>query len=256
MHPDHIGLAHWLCDRWKAPLWISATDYQVARFGCMGPTAFGGERAANFFASHGLNAPDTVAQIRARTNYFPSLVPSVPDQYHRLLDGATLRIGTHTWRCISGYGHAPEHIAMYCEKLGVLIGGDMMLPRISTNVSVYESEPEANALKLFLDSIDKFKTLGASTLVLPSHGKPFTGLHRRIAQLHEHHRDRLAEVMDVCATHACSAADMIPVLFKRPMDLHQITFAMGESVAHLHALWFDGKLQRTLGDDGVYRFHA
>jgi len=254
MHPDHIGLAHWLCQRWNAPLWISALDYQVAKFGCMGPTGFGGDRAADFFASHGLNAPDTVAQIKARTNYFPSLVPSVPEQYSRMLDGGIVHIGGHDWRCISGYGHAPEHMALYCKDLNILIGGDMMLPRISTNVSVYEQEPEANALALFLNSIDKFKDLPTDTLVLPSHGKPFTGLHRRIEQLHEHHADRLAEVMVACSSKPGSAADMIPVLFKRPMDLHQTTFAMGESIAHLHALWFAGKLRRTLDADGVYRF--
>ncbi len=254
MHPDHIGLAHWLCQKWDVDLWISALDYQVARLGCMGPTGFGGDRAADFFAMHGLNAPDTVAQIKARTNYFPSLVPSVPEQYHRLLDGTVLQIGGHAWRCISGYGHAPEHMALYCADLNILIGGDMMLPRISTNVSVYEQEPEANSLALFLDSIDKFKTLPEDTLVLPAHGKPFTGMHTRIQQLHDHHRDRLAEVMEACAEKACSAADILPVLFKRPMDLHQTTFAIGESIAHLHALWFAGRLHRALGADGVLRF--
>lgn len=254
MHPDHIGLAHWLCQRWNAPLWISALDYQVAKFGCMGPTAFGGERAAAFFELHGLVDPDSMAQIRARTNYFPSLVPSVPEEYHRLLDGGRVRIGAHMWRCISGYGHAPEHIALYCETLGILIGGDMMLPRISTNVSVYEQEPEANALALFLSSIDKFAPLPADTLVLPSHGKPFTGLHERIQQLHDHHRDRLVDVLQACSTKPCSAADVIPVLFTRALDLHQMTFAMGEAVAHLHMLWFDGKVQRHKGNDGIYRF--
>ncbi|OYU44187.1 MAG: Zn-dependent hydrolase [Burkholderiales bacterium PBB4] len=254
MHPDHIGLAHWLCQRWNAPLWISALDYQVAKWGCLGPTAFGGERAADFFALHGLNDPETIRQIRARTNYFPSLVPSVPEDYHRLLDGKVFDIGGRSWRCISGYGHAPEHMALYCDGLNVLIGGDMMLPRISTNVSVYEQEPEANSLVLFLNSIDKFKSLPEDTLVLPSHGKPFTGLHTRIQQLHEHHRDRLAEVMDACSARPSSAADIIPVLFKRPMDLHQITFAIGESIAHLHALWFDKQLVRSLGPDGVLRF--
>jgi glyoxylase-like metal-dependent hydrolase (beta-lactamase superfamily II) len=256
MHPDHIGLAHWLCQRWNAPLWISAADYQIARFGCMGPTAFGGDRAADFFAKHGLNSPDIVAQIRARTNYFPSLVPSVPDQYCRMLDGGKLTIGPNVWRCISGYGHAPEHIALYCESLNVLIGGDMMLPRISTNVSVYEQEPEANSLALFLDSIDRFKALPEDTLVLPSHGKPFTGMHTRIGQLHDHHRARLAEVMQACSSRACSAADIISVLFTRALDLHQTTFAIGESIAHLHALWFEGKLARHLDADGVYRFIA
>jgi glyoxylase-like metal-dependent hydrolase (beta-lactamase superfamily II) len=145
-----------------------------------------------------MNDEGSVAQIRARTNYFPNLVPSVPDSYHRLMDGTLLDIGGRSWRCISGYGHAPEHIALYCEDLALLIGGDMMLPRISTNVSVYEQEPEADALKLFLDSIDKFKPLPLDTLTLPAHGKPFTGLHVRIEQLHTHHRERLAEVMQAC----------------------------------------------------------
>jgi glyoxylase-like metal-dependent hydrolase (beta-lactamase superfamily II) len=145
-------------------------------------------------------------------------------------------------------------MALCCEARGLLISGDMMLPRISTNVSVYEQEPESNALLQFLDSIDKFLLLPEDTLVLPSHGKPFTGMHIRIAQLHDHHRDRLAEVLEACTARACSAADILPVLFKRPLDLHQTTFAMGEAVAHLHALWFAGTVQRTLEADGVYRF--
>ena len=256
MHPDHIGLAHWLCERWNVRLWISATDYQVARLGCMGPTGFGGDRAADYFASHGLNAPDMMEQIKERSGYFPSLVPSVPAQYRRLMDAMVLRIGGRDWRCISGYGHAPEHIALYCADLNVLIGGDMMLPRISTNVSVYEQEPEANALAQFLDSIDKFRALPEDTLVLPSHGKPFTGMHIRIQQLHDHHSDRLAEVMEACQARPCSAFDILPVMFKRPLDTHQTTFAMGEAVAHLHALWYAGKLQRSLEADGVYRFAA
>ena len=254
MHPDHIGLAHWLCERWNVRLWISATDYQVARLGCMGPTGFGGDRAADYFASHGLNAPDMMEQIKERSGYFPALVPSVPAQYRRLMDAMVLRIGGRDWRCISGYGHAPEHIALYCAELNVLIGGDMMLPRISTNVSVYEQEPEANALAQFLDSIDKFRALPEDTLVLPSHGKPFTGMHTRIQQLHDHHSDRLAEVMEACQARPCSAFDILPVMFKRPLDTHQTTFAMGEAVAHLHALWYAGKLQRSLEADGVYRF--
>lgn len=256
MHPDHIGLAYWLCDRWRAPLWISATDYHLARIGSQGINGFGGDSAAHFFASHGLNDPDTVEKIKARASYFPSLVPAVPRQFTRMMDGDELAIGGHSWRCISGYGHAPEHISLYCQDLGVLIGGDMMLPRISTNVSVFDIEPESNPLKLFLQSIDKFRALDAATLTLPSHGKPFTGLYQRIGQLHDHHRDRLLEVLEACTPKPLSAADVLPVLFKRALDLHQITFAMGESIAHLHALWHEGKLRRTLGSDGIYRFQA
>lgn len=256
MHPDHIGLAHWLCERWNARLWISATDYNAARVASHSTTGFGGEHAAAFFASHGLTDPDSVEKIRARANYYPSMVPQVPASFRRMMDGDAIAIGGRTWRCISGHGHAPEHIALHCEEAGVLISGDMLLPRISTNVSVYDIEPEADSLRLFLASIDKFKALPADTLVLPSHGKPFRGAHQRVRQLHDHHRDRLAEVMDACSRAPQSAADILPLLFKRQLDLHQTTFAMGESVAHLHALWHAGRLTRSRGADGVWRFAA
>ncbi len=281
MHPDHIGLAHWLCERWNVPLWISGTDYNAARIGTQSSTGFGGESAARFFASHGLTDPEAMEKIRARANYYPGMVPAVPGSFHRMMDGQVITIGGRNWTCISGYGHAPEHIALHCADLslstrpgapvlggraaglqsggqcqtGVLISGDMILPRISTNISVYDIEPESNPLTLFLQSIDKFKALGEETLTLPSHGKPFNGLHRRIAQLHEHHRDRLTEVMQACHASPCSGADILPVMFKRKLDLHQTTFALGEALAHLHTLWFEGKLQRLLGNDGIYRFH-
>ena len=255
MHPDHIGLAHWLCERWNIPLWISATDYHLARLASQESTrGMGGERAANFFAAHGLNDPAAVEAIRRRTSYYANLVPTVPERFRRLLDGSVLRIGGRDWRCISGYGHAPEHMSLYCDELQLLIGGDMMLPRISTNVSVFEEEPESNPLRLFLDSIDRFRELPADTLTLPSHGKPFRGLHQRIDQLHEHHRERLREVMQACSQAPCSAADVLPVLFKRELDLHQTTFAMGESIAHLHLLWMAGQLRRSRDDKAVYRF--
>jgi glyoxylase-like metal-dependent hydrolase (beta-lactamase superfamily II) len=256
MHPDHIGLAHWLCKRWDAPLWISATDFNVAHTASHHTSGFGGEGAANFFASHGLIDTEAITKVRGRATYYPSMVPEIPPSFRRMLDGDCLRIGGRDWRCISGYGHAPEHIALYCDALKVLISGDMVLPRISTNVSVYYIEPESDPLRLFLESIDKFARLPGDTLTLPSHGKPFRGLHERIRQLHEHHRERLVEVEQACAKAPRSAHDMLPVLFKRELDLHQTTFAMGESVAHLHALWFAGKLRRTRGEDGVYRFAA
>jgi glyoxylase-like metal-dependent hydrolase (beta-lactamase superfamily II) len=261
MHPDHIGLAHWLCERWTTPdhvcrLWISATDYNAARLASQSTTGFGGESAARFFASHGLVDPDSLEKIRGRASYFPSMVPALPPSFRRLQDGDVLRIGGRDWQCIAGHGHAPEHISLFCPELELLISGDMMLPRISTNISVYDVEPESDPLRLFLASIDRFRRLPQDTLVLPSHGKPFTGLHRRIEQLHAHHRERLADVLRACGERPSSACEMLPVLFKRPLDLHQTTFAMGESVAHLHALWHAGKLRRQRDAEGVWRFAA
>jgi glyoxylase-like metal-dependent hydrolase (beta-lactamase superfamily II) len=112
MHPDHIGLAHWLCKRWNAPFYISATDFMVATVACSGVDTFSGERTVEFYAQHGLNDGETARKLLERKPYFTTLVPSVPAQYHRLMDGGRLQIGTHVWQCISGYGHAPEHMAL------------------------------------------------------------------------------------------------------------------------------------------------
>jgi glyoxylase-like metal-dependent hydrolase (beta-lactamase superfamily II) len=135
-----------------------------------------------------------------------------------------------------------------------LISGDMVLPRISTNVSVFDTEPDADPLGLYLDSLTSLKQLPEDALVLPSHGKPFKGLHVRIEQLHAHHRDRLADAMSACKDASQSARDLVPILFKRDLDLHQLTFAMGEAIAHLNHLWRGGYLQREACSDGVLRF--
>ncbi len=256
MHPDHIGLAHWLTERWDVPLWISAGDWHAARMASQSTTGFGGPGAALFMASHGLADPASIEKIKARTNYYPSMVPQVPAQFRRLMHGDRLRIGAHDWTCHAGYGHAPEHISLHCAELATLISGDMVLPRISTNVSVMNFEPDGNPLPLYLASIDQMRTLATDTLVLPSHGKPFRGLHERIAQLRTHHDERLADVRSACARAPQTASSLLPVLFHRQLDLHQTTFAMGEALAHLHALWLGGELRRERGADGVIRFAA
>jgi glyoxylase-like metal-dependent hydrolase (beta-lactamase superfamily II) len=262
MHPDHIGLAHWLTRRWSTPthecrLWISATDWGAARMASQGMTAgYGGEAAARFFALHGLLDEASLDKVRGRSNDYARLVPEVPARYRRLMDGQSLQIDGRPWRCIAGYGHAPEHIALHCPDLDVLISGDMVLPRISTNVSVIDLEPEGNPLPLYLESISAMCSLPASSLVLPSHGKPFRGLHERVGQLLTHHEERYADVLTACRERPGSAADMLPVLFKRKLDLHQTTFAMGEAVAHLHALAEAGALRPVTSEDGVKRWRT
>uniref|UniRef100_UPI003342B50C MBL fold metallo-hydrolase n=1 Tax=Castellaniella defragrans TaxID=75697 RepID=UPI003342B50C len=259
MHPDHVGLAYWLCERWQAPLWMSMTDYALARLWCgassSGPEGGGpaGETAVQHLARHGLLNPEDQRYIRQRHDYYSGLVPAVPSSFHRLLNGQSLRIGGREWRVIVGYGHAPEHVSLSCPALGVLISGDMVLPRISTNVSVFDLEPEANPLPLYLDSLKAYDSLAADTLVLPSHGQPFKGLHERLAQQHAHHAERLEALLAACGE-PVSAVDILPVLFSRKLDAHQLAFAMGEAIAHLHALYFEGKLRRDVDAQGVYRF--
>ena len=253
-HPDHVGLSGWLCERFQAPFWLTAGEFGFARMMAAALPGVDGPSAIPHFERHGLTDPAMLEQMRTRRNYYPSLVPSVPDAYTRLQDKQLVAIGGVHWRVITGFGHSPEHASLYSEALNVLISGDMVLPRISTNVSVFAVEPEGNPLQNYLDSLDKFAGLPQDVLVLPSHGKPFRGLHTRIDQLRDHHVARLAEVQEACRV-PVSAMDIVPIMFRRPLDAHQLSFALGEALAHLHKLWNDGMLKRVTGADGVFRFH-
>lgn len=254
-HPDHVGLSGWLCERFKAPFWTTTGEFAFARMMAAALPGVDGPSAIPHFERHGLTDPAMLEQMRSRRNYYPSLVPAVPASYTRLQDGQQVRIGRYDWRVITGFGHSPEHASLYCEALKVLVSGDMVLPRISTNVSVFAVEPEGNPLQLYLDSLGKFADLPEDTLVLPAHGKPFRGLHTRIAQLRAHHEARLAEVVAACEEPK-SAVDIVPIMFRRQLDAHQLSFALGEALAHLHKLWKDGVLLRNNNMGEVIRFQC
>ena len=251
-HPDHFGNAHWLMERFGVRMHMTQGEYLTAHAQYHGHSGYGGDSVARLFGAHGLD-PDQVASMSARGNSYRKIVAEPPSEYIRMIDGDELSVGGHGWRVMVGHGHAPEHASLYCKSLGVVISGDMLLPKISTNVSVWPVDPLGDPLQRFLHSIDAYKQLPSDVLVLPSHGLPFRGAHARVAMLHQHHADRLAEVLEACATPA-TAAELLPVLFRRKLDLHQTFFAMGEAIAHLHLLWHKGQLRRVKDADGVIRF--
>ena len=251
-HPDHFGLAGWLTSRFGVELWMSESEYVTAQVAYAQLPGHTNAASAELFVRHGLDEVRREA-VRTRKHSYQHAISTPPASFRRMLDSDQLDIDGRGWRVMMGYGHAPEHAALYCEELGVLISGDMVLPKISTNVSVWASEPEGDPLALFLRSVEHYATLPRETLVLPSHGLPFYGLRQRAAALHEHHRLRLDEVLVACQ-HPVSAADVVPVLFRRQLDNHQIVFAMGEAIAHLNHLLYQRSVLREAGADGVLRF--
>jgi glyoxylase-like metal-dependent hydrolase (beta-lactamase superfamily II) len=254
MHPDHVGLAHWLCERHQVRLWMTQGEYLasvIASAGLAGSTA---EAWRAHYIAHGVPAAQVDA-VAGRVNFYREHVPAVPTSFVRIMDEQLIRIGGRDWRVMVGFGHAPEHASLFCKDANILISGDMLLPRISTNVSVMPTDPIGDPLGLFLDSIARFRALPANVLVLPSHGTPFGFAHLRIAELEAHHEQRLAEVLACCdASEGRCAADIVPVMFRRKLDVHQMSFALGEALAHLHHLWHRGQLARVDGADGVVRF--
>jgi glyoxylase-like metal-dependent hydrolase (beta-lactamase superfamily II) len=252
LHPDHAGNAYWLTERFDAPLCMSQADYALAHAWRDEAAGYTIDALLNHFRRHGLGDERLVALVQ-RGNAYARGVPDFPHHFHRILDGDRIPLGGEKWQVIMGYGHAPEHASLYCADLGVLIAGDMLLPNISTNIGVSQVDPDANPLALFLGSLRRLAELPADTLVLPSHGLPFRGMRERVIQLEEHHRMRLAELADACDEPKC-AAEVISTLFRRELDDHQTFFAMGEAIAHLNYLMYDGALRRESEADGVLRF--
>ena len=250
-HPDHMGLAAWLAAYSGAEVVMTETEWLTAQ------AAFGGitndvKSWTAFYHTHGLD-PSYDKTIKMRGNTYRRGVPEIPAATRPMKDNDEIAIGGHDWRVIVGRGHAPEHAALFCQDLNVLISGDQILPRITPNISLRHFDPDADPLGLYLASFAAFRPLPADVFVLPSHDLPFYGLGPRIDQLERHHDARLQDVLDNSET-PMTAAELIPHLFKRKLDAHGVSFAMGECLAHIRYLELKGRLRRITGDDGIHRF--
>ena len=256
-HPDHLGNAAWLAARFGVPVHMTQAEFLTAHAVLDQRATHSLADTCALFLAHGLER-EHVDALAGRGNAYGRGVPQAPRTIVRMIGGDTLRFGGDDWTVIPGYGHSPEHAALHAAKRGVLISGDMLLPRISTNVSVWPADPDGDPLGRFLASLSPFERLPADTLVLPSHGLPFRGGAARVAELRAHHVARLGELEDALrrSERPMSAGELVPVLFRRALDLQQRFFATGEAIAHLNHLWHAGRAQRHAGDGGALRFSA
>ncbi len=251
-HPDHIGLAGWLVRKTGAPLYISRTEYLMARMLCLDVRDEPPPELMRFYEAAGWDETQLDAQRQNGYGNYAKGVAELPAGYMRLMDGATLSIDDKTWEIWVGEGHAPEHVCLYCAERDVLIAGDQVLPRISSNVSVYATEPESDPLSDWLRSLHKFKALPDTALVLPSHNEPFYGLHMRLDGLINGHcakLERLARKLDTPKT----ALETLDTLFGRKFDNPMLlSMATGEGIAHLRFLESAGLVERSYKDGVAY----
>jgi len=256
-HPDHVGNAAWLEARFGVPIAMTHAEFLTAHAIANERGAYATDETVSLFRRHGMSEAD-LAALRGYGNRYRHGVPELPRTFDRLVDGDVRAGGGTAWTIVEGHGHSPEHASLHSAERGVLISGDMLLPTISTNVAVYAVEPDGDPLGRFLDSLAAFARLPADTLVLPSHGLPFRGIGPRVAELRAHHDARLAEVLQAArqTPSPIGAADVVPVLFRRELDVHQRFFAMGEAIAHLNFLWHRATLERRVAADGSIRFAA
>jgi glyoxylase-like metal-dependent hydrolase (beta-lactamase superfamily II) len=254
-HPDHAGNADWICKRFGVEMWATQGEYLTAHAMRSSGAGYTPEAVLSVFKKNGLDDERSRSMAAMRgNNRYSELVPEFPFSYRRIIEGDIVRIGGHDWQAIIGHGHAPEHLSLHSKELNVVIAGDMLLSTISTNVSVWSIDPEGDPLRLFLESIARYRDLPEDVLVLPSHGKPFRGARARVRQLEEHHDARFRELKEALKEEPKSAGELLGVLFRRPLDSHQTFFAMGEAIAHLHYLYYAGRARRAIGPDGVMRY--
>ncbi|MEM7663052.1 MAG: MBL fold metallo-hydrolase [Pseudomonadota bacterium] len=258
MHPDHIGLAGWLHRKTGAELWISRLEYVTCRMLCADTGREAPDAAIQFFERAGWQSHHIDA-YRERFGGFGRGVSRLPDSFTRLTGGDEITLGTNVWAVIHGNGHSPEHSCLYSPDLNVLIAGDQLLPRISSNVSVHPTEPDADPLSDWLYSCAHLKaSVPADVLVLPGHNEPFTGAHDRLQALIDGHEKALSRLKKRLKEEPRRAVDVFPALFARKIGDDMIGLATGEALAHLNCLIGRGEAVREVGADGVnyYRSHG
>jgi glyoxylase-like metal-dependent hydrolase (beta-lactamase superfamily II) len=253
-HPDHIGLAGWLCQEQHTALWMARTEYLFAQYLCLDVRDQPPGEVVRFYKRAGWSA-QALERLQARGwGLFSKAVAPLPASFHRLQEGDRLIIQGHSWDILVGRGHSPEHLCLYSAHAGVLIAGDQLLPRITSNVSVYPIEPSNNPLQDWLSSLERIKQLDDRLLVLPAHNEPFYNLRARCDQLATDHHEKLERLAAFC-TSPKSAVDAFEILFKRAIGADEMMMATGESLAHLHYLEVAGRTERIV-KEGVDYFLA
>ncbi|HRD85344.1 MAG TPA: MBL fold metallo-hydrolase, partial [Rubrivivax sp.] len=135
----HAGLASWITERFGVPLYMTLAEFFTMRV--LGGTLTDPPppEQVQFYERAGLPA-ERAARAFDALRHDPFMPPR-QGQYRRLREGDLLTIGTRRWRVLIGEGHSPEHACLYCAEDRLLIGGDQLLPRISSNVLVSSFEP-------------------------------------------------------------------------------------------------------------------
>jgi len=255
LHPDHVGLAGWLTEKFDVPLYMTRTEYLLCRTMVADTGREAPPEGIRFYKAAGFSE-EALERYRKRFGFFGSAVHRLPQSFLRMQEGDRLTLGGREWQVVVGRGHSPEHACLICPALNIVIAGDQILPRISSNVSVHPTEPEANPLGDWLSSCARLKSvLPADILVLPSHNEPFRGAHLRLDALIRGHEAALAKLAELCRTPK-RAVDVFGALFLGGVSEATYIMAAGESIAHLNYLVAAGRMRRERDVNGVDWYHT
>ena len=254
-HPDHVGLVGWFQER-GAELLTTRTAWLYARMLTLDVQDRPSAQSMQFYSRAGMAREMLTKRANERPFNFADVVAPMPLGFTRVEEGETLTLGGRRWRVRLGQGHAPDHITLWSEVDGLVIGGDQLLPGISPNIGVYPTEPEADPLTEWLEATARFVPHArGDQLVLPGHKLPFTGLPFRLQQMAENHHQALERLLGHLHEPQ-TAAGCFPALYKRPIGEGEYGLALVEAVAHLNCLLLRGQVCRWLSADGAWLWQA
>lgn len=252
MHPDHIGCAGYLTEFFQVDLYMSQTEYYAARALFAGVQGADNWQDRQYYRQAGFNE-EQVQLFTQGNGGFNKVVSPMPVSFNRLMPDTSLSIGDYQWELLLGLGHSPEHISLYCKALDICIGGDQVLPHITPNIGAYSTQPNANPLLYYFETLNTFAELPQTALLLPSHKTPIYDIPARVAEIRAHHHVHLQNILVACERPQTVVA-LLPVLFHRELGQHELFFAVAECIAHLNYLLCEGQLEKRLHENNFHQY--
>ncbi|MEY3037580.1 MAG: hypothetical protein RL143_147 [Pseudomonadota bacterium] len=250
-HVDHIGVAGWICDKWKVPLWVSKPEYDgINQFLAMNPAEdpILSKSLNEFYHQGGIPESEYELIIKGLLGFQRAFYP-LPRAY-KVLESGTLTIKNETWDIFVNDGHTVAHVSLFNRNRNILISGDQVLARISSNVSVRFGDANGNPLKTWIDGLLKLKELPPSTLVLPSHEKSMTNLSARIDELVEGYLENAHKITRFCKTPS-TVEELLRALFPRELSPFEHHLAYGETRSYINYQIAQQKLEVVGGESDI-----
>lgn len=238
-HPDHLGLAQWLSDRLDAPVAMMAGEAEFSMDYGRQRTADHIAQIESFYVHHGV--PQVIVTHWIALDQAFSEAITVPHKFDMLADRQTRLIGSEKLLFIEQGGHTPHQGLLYLPDRNVLFTGDQVLSRITPNISLWPLG-EPNPLGDYIASLDQLSRL-PHPMGLPAHEAVIPNVNQRITELMVHHDLRSNKLIDCLTAGPLPAYELTKLLFTRPLDDYQLRFAIGETLAHLEWLKYQGRVK-------------
>ncbi|MDC3093078.1 MBL fold metallo-hydrolase [Paracoccaceae bacterium] len=254
-HPDHIGLAGWLCEKYNTEMICSRTAYLMAKMLSLDVHERVSASTELFWKQAGMSQQMLEEKLRARPFNFGDGVSPLDKGFIRISENEIITINGVDWTVSMGNGHAPEHATFWSKELNMVLAGDQVLPGISSNLGVYPTEPNADTVGDWINSCKKFLELASDEhVVLPGHGRLFSGLPRRLVQLIENHESALKRIKESLEAEPKTAVELFKTIFKRDINKREYMLALHEAVGHVNHLRKTGLVNRHIRQDGAFIF--